>query len=179
GLVALFSTTSLPPEVPAGMTAGLPFLAAAVIGVKMERAHHRRVRLAQRQRDNGVTVRVQPEPAHRKWFAELTIGAAAYAGLVFWIATAGVSWWTVLAALLGTVARGSRWWHAHPLGPEVPRLAHPHPAARENTTKPLTRKDEGHYAALFRQNIPRFGRLNNHTGKDHIAPYDVELPPGK
>lgn len=179
GLVALFSTTSLPPEVPAGMAAGLPFLAAAVIGVKMERAHHRRVRLAQRQRDNGVTVRVQTEPTHRKWFAELTIGAAAYAGLVFWIATAGVSWWTVLVALLGTIALGSRWWNAHPLGPGVPRLEPPRPAARKNTPKPLTRKDEDHYAVLFRQNIPQFGRLTNHVGNDHIEQYDVELPPGK
>src|SRR5690606_5185909 len=153
GAVALFDTVSVAPEITAGAVAGIPSAAAGVIASKMERAHHERMQLADRQISSGVTPTEGTKPVHRKWFTEIAIGGVGYSAIVYWIAIAGMAWWVVLVILVGTIVLGSRWWKAkdNAIGPGVAPIEPPKPAKPATPDqKPATEHDQNALALTSR-----------------------------
>ncbi|OLM28953.1 hypothetical protein Ae717Ps2_5922c [Pseudonocardia sp. Ae717_Ps2] len=142
---ALGATTD--PGVFAGPAAALP-VAAAVLGAARYRSHVGR------------------------WWPELCVSGAGASVLAHALATTGPSPLLGAAAVLGTTVLGTRWWRAHPLGPQVvpltsselPALAPPDPEhdryclawAQTNGSKTgkvpgsrLTNRVDGPYTTTF------------------------------
>lgn len=184
GAVAVFASASVAPSITASVFAGIPLVAALGFAASRERRFQRRLAHASRQDDTDQAAVVEPD--HRTWAPEVAVGAAACSGLVFWIATCGLSMPVVLAVLVGTSIVGARWWTTadNALGPGVPALQPPRPAAA--TPDPAAEVvDHNAYPALWkRHNGGRNGkapgsRLTNPRSTMFAEVFDVELKPGE
>src|SRR5699024_300953 len=181
GVVTLFeSTTAVSGTVPGLVFAAVPALGAGVTALRTESHHQHRRKLAQHQSQDA------PDPSHRRWAPELAAGGAGAAALAYWIARAGLSWPVVLAALVGTIACGWRWWRANPIGPRVAPLQPPQPAQPDPTPAPEPQEPVDDFArdwAAYCANKNRGGkapgsRLTNRDDTDYITTYDAELARG-
>lgn len=178
GATLLYGLTGVPVQTTAAVIAGIPAATALVVGVKAAFPSPTR---------RGPGGQTQPE--HRRWLPEIAAAGTSSALVVYWIALAGVSWWVVLVVLVGTIALGSRWWKAHPIGPGVARLEPPRPApepeaARETPATAAPERDE--FTISWRHNIGNKNggklansRLTNRQVTDHTVTYDVELWKGQ
>lgn len=135
----------------------------------------------------GVTLRERDW----KWLPELAAAGLGAGALVVWVGLAGLSWLTVLLALVATVVGGTRWWKAHPVGPGVARLEaqQPEPAAPEadeTTTAAATSvpsPETDPYCIAWDENNARGGkaigsRLTNREEDEFTVTFDVELKRG-
>lgn len=173
GVVALLSaTTSADPRIVAGVAAGLPVAAAAGITVSGERRYQRRLSHAGQHPEQEAPT----APAHRRVAPEVLLGTAGCSGVVYWIATSGMSWLVALAVLVATSIIGTRWWKDNPIGPGVAPLNPPQAAEPEPT--PERKSDPvDEYAKAWRVHL-QLGALTNRTDGHNTINYDVELPSG-
>lgn len=86
----------------------------------------------------AVLVALYHRKTHLRWLPELAVAGGGAAAVVYWIGVSGLSWLIVLVVLVSTIAGGTRWWKAHPIGPGVPPLGttqpEPEPAPEPETT---------------------------------------------
>jgi hypothetical protein len=129
----------------------------------------------------AIAVAVRYRQTHRHWLPDLAAAGVGSAGITCWIGMTGVSWLTILAVLLGTLAGGTRWWKAHPMGPGVPRLEPPRPETPKAVPGPPTETDP--YCVAWNTYNARDGkakdsRLSNRRETEFTISYDVELKRG-
>jgi hypothetical protein len=112
---------------------------------------------------------------HLRWLPELAAAGAGSAVIVYWIGVAGLSWLTVLVVLVATIAGGSRWWKAHPIGPGVPRLEPPRPAPPPEADPYCVAWDENNARG---EGKAKGSKLTNRVEDEFTINYDVELKRG-
>lgn len=159
-------TTPVPAGTVALVMAGIPIVVA--VGTALH--HHR---------------------SHRRWLPELAAAGIGSAAIVYWIGVEGLTWLSVLVVLAATIAGGTRWWKAHPIGPGVPPIKVPQlePAAdpepeqgqKPAATAPPPERDP--YCIAWDENNARDGkakgsRLTNRRDDPFTVTYDVELKKG-
>jgi hypothetical protein len=140
----------------------------------------------------AAVVALRHRRTHSRWLPELMVAGAGSAAVVYWVGVAGLSWWTVLVVLVGTIAGGVRWWRAHPIGPGVPRLqppgSTPEPEPESDTgasaAKPVPPPETDPYCIAWNDNNARDGkakgsRLTNRRADEWTITYDVELKRGQ
>jgi hypothetical protein len=157
-------TTSVPVEAVALFLAALP---CGVVGLVA--LHHRRT--------------------HLRWLPELVVAGIGSAAVVYWIGMVGLSWMTVLVVLVGTIAGGTRWWKANPLGPGVPRLEPSRPESEpEHEPAPAASSvpppETDPYCIAWHDNNARGegkakgSKLTNRRDNEFTVTFDVELKRG-
>lgn len=180
----LAATTAVDPRIAACVSAAAPVVTAVGIAITGEKRYQRQLNRTDPDAQDRPTA-----PAHRRFWPEVLTGAGGCSALVYWIATAGMSWPVVLVILVGTSLVGTRWWRDNPLGPGVDKLEPPRPAETEPESESevpsITTLDDGDtYPRRWqRHNASRNGkapgsRLTNEHRTDYVLAYDVELKPG-
>lgn len=100
----IVNTTAVDPHIAAGVFAAAPMVTAAGIALRGERRFQRQLNRADPDEQDVATA-----PAHRRFWPEVLAGAGGCSALVYWIATAGMSWPVILVILVGTSLIGTRW----------------------------------------------------------------------
>jgi hypothetical protein len=130
----------------------------------------------------AIAILLYHRKTHLRWWPELLATGLGGAVIAAWIGANGTSLPAVLALLAGTVAGGTRWWKAHPIGPRVPRLEPARPAPRVANTGPEAETDP--YCIAWQNNNAtgdgkaRGSRLTNCQIGEYTRTYDIELKRG-
>lgn len=172
GVVTLFTaTTSVDPRLVAAVFAAFPVVTAASMIASSEKRYQQQ--LSHIDPNEQATPLA---PAYRRFWPEFLAGTSGGAGLVYWIATSGMSWLVLLMVLVITSLIGTRWWKDNPCGPGVPELEPPRPSEPEPVVETQPAEVDA-YAQAWKLKL-NLGRLTNRSEGDNTVDYDVELPAG-
>lgn len=136
-------------------------------------------------------VALRHRQTHLRWLPELAAAGVGAAAIVYWISVDGLSWLIVLVVLVSTIAGGTRWWKANPVGPGVPALEPPQPepapvleSEPEQSATSVPPPETDPYCIAWNDNNAtgegkaKGSRLTNRRDDEFTVTYDVELKRG-
>ncbi|MBP2371355.1 MarR family transcriptional regulator [Pseudonocardia parietis] len=174
-----------------------PWIPAAIAGVAGLSAHFLGAGLHTLSADIAPTVLAWPATLapligtlaftlrHRhaatRWLPELAVFGFGSAALTYLLAIDGPSPFIALVALVATIISATRWWRAHPIGPQVKRLVPPE-LAPITPAVPDPERDP-YCVAWLENNASKDGkapgsRLTNRRDDEFTTNYDIALKRG-